>query len=508
MTDTATTWQNRIIGSGTERPDQLLANPMNFRLHPKVQQEALEAILREVGWVQDVIVNRTTGHILDGHLRVELALRKNQEVPIKYIEVSEAEEKLLLVSFDPISAMATQDNETLNSLMRNIIETTDYADILGTIHDLPDLEGDQRDEARKSLVERFLAPPFSVLDTKQGYWRNRKEKWLALGIKSEVGRDDCLTYAESSQPPEVYEFKNDIEKKLGRKMSWEEFAEQYPEKIRLTGTSIFDPVLCEIAYSWFAPAGAEILDPFAGGSVRGIVAGWLGHQYTGIELRKEQVEANRDNWADILTMSADPGTAHWINADSRMMDDHLDTGQQFDLIFSCPPYADLEVYSNDPADISTMDYPAFLEAYRDIIAKAARRLKPNRFAVWVVGEVRGKDGRYLGFVQDTIKAFEDAGLRYYNEVVLLTAIGSNAIRASGMFTTSRKLAKGHQNVLVFSSDSEEKAAKALFKAKKQVTPSHETIIVFSNGSEKEAAAEFGEPKNIDLEAIALESMES
>ena len=43
-------------------------------------------------------------------------------------------------------------------------------------------------EARKTLAERFIIPPFSVFDTRQGYWQQRKRQWLALGIKSELGR--------------------------------------------------------------------------------------------------------------------------------------------------------------------------------------------------------------------------------------------------------------------------------------------------------------------------------
>lgn len=63
-------WQNRIVGAGTEKASALVANPHNWRLHPKKQQETLATVLAEVGWVQDVIVNRTTGRLVDGHLRV------------------------------------------------------------------------------------------------------------------------------------------------------------------------------------------------------------------------------------------------------------------------------------------------------------------------------------------------------------------------------------------------------------------------------------------------------
>jgi DNA modification methylase len=208
-----------------------------------------------------------------------------------------------------------------------------------------------------------------------------------------------------------------------------------------TGTSIFDPVLCELAYTWFCPPNGAVLDPFAGGSVRGIVAAVLGRKYTGIDLRPEQIEANEAQAAAIVP----DNLPRWIVGDSR----EAMPNEQFDLVFSCPPYADLEVYSDDPRDISTMDYPAFMAAYRDIVAGAVQRLRNDRFACFVVGDVRDKKGMYYNFVSDTIAAFQDAGARLYNEAILVTAVGSLPIRVGKQFESGRKLGKTHQNVLVF-----------------------------------------------------------
>ena len=395
-----------------------------------------------------------------------------------------------------------------------------------------------------------------------------------------------------------------------------------------SGTSIFDPVLCEIAYRWFCPPGGLILDPFAGGSVRGIVAAKLGRRYVGCDLSARQVEANRVQWEDIggpaavgvdddqppaakpelpqqhvaveapagvviatetstdvvrdmmrlkgpyvkagimaplhggalkggvvdgcvitarsgdqflgyvwwatrvkthrivvvniattrdvpgvgcalldrvvtiarergvpaveldvaekndesiawyerrgfvrLTATAGklrmrlavPGVAadapafvvsgassapRWLNIDSRTIDT-VCADVDADLVFTCPPYYDLEVYSDDPADLSTMAYADFRAAYSEIIGKACARLRPDSFACVVVGEVRDRAGHYVDFVGDTVQAFRDAGLAYYNEAILITAAGSLPIRAGKQFSASRKLGKTHQNVLVF-----------------------------------------------------------
>lgn len=121
MAPQAVEWRNRIVGVGEEDPEQLLANPRNFRMHPKSQQDALLGVLEEVGVVQDVLVNRVTGHLVDGHLRVTLALRTGQPaIPVKYIEVSEAEEALILATLDPIAAMAQADAQKLDELLREV----------------------------------------------------------------------------------------------------------------------------------------------------------------------------------------------------------------------------------------------------------------------------------------------------------------------------------------------------------------------------------------------------
>lgn len=300
--------------------------------------------------------------------------------------------------------------------------------------------------ARASLAERFLLAPFTVLNARDGNWQTRKRAWLGLGLCSELGRANGLAFADSAQPPEVYQAKNAYEAKLGRTVSWQDFLAANPEARSQAGTSIFDPVLCELVYRWFCPEGGVVLDPFAGGSVRGIVAAWTDRQYVGCELREEQVTANRQQW-QALDDAQHPAPV-WHCGDSRQIARHA-PDVVADLLFSCPPYADLEVYSDDPADLSTLAYPDFVAAYRDIIAASLALLKPDRFACFVVGDVRDGRGLYRNFVSDTVAAFQDAGARLYNEAILVTQAGSLAIRVGKQFTHSRKLGKTHQNVLVF-----------------------------------------------------------
>lgn len=224
-----------------------------------------------------------------------------------------------------------------------------------------------------------------------------------------------------------------------------------------TGVSVFDPTLTELMYKWFCPNGGSIIDPFAGGSVRGIVAAELGFNYFGCDLSKRQIEANKKQ-AEEICKGKKP---RWVNDDSKNILKHTKE-EKFDFLFTCPPYGHLEVYSDNQADISNMDYPSFKSAYREIIQKSCQSLKDNSFACIVIGEFRDKKtGNYVNFHGDTIQAFLDAGLAYYNEIILVTAIGSLPLRAGRIFASTRKIGKTHQNILVFCKGNPKKACEGL-----------------------------------------------
>lgn len=269
------------------------------------------------------------------------------------------------------------------------------------------------------LREKYGEVPVSILNTTTGHWINRKRRWIALGLKSELGREKLLG------------FSNTVNSKQGGDDNKK-------------GISVFDPTLTELMYNWFCVEKGNILDPFAGGSVRGIVANYLGFNYTGIELRKEQVENNREQGLNILAVNNQP---QWYVGDSEKVLNEL--MPEYDLIFSCPPYADLEVYSDLKEDLSNMSYEDFKIKYRSIIELSIKKLKPKCYAIFVVGEVRDKKGYYLDFVGDTKRAFLDCGMKFYNEMILQNNIGSAAIRVPRIFEASKKIVKVHQNVLVF-----------------------------------------------------------
>jgi len=317
----------------------------------------------------------------------------------------------------------------------------------------------------QGLRDTYGQPPFSVLDARQGPWQARKRKWLALGIQSEIGRgDNLLNFSETTKLKKknygvaiVGEIARDIDyyrnkeaKKTGKGMSLQtNIGEKFNRKLT-TGTSIFDPVLCELMYNWFCPEAGDVLDPFCGGSVRGVVAGFLGHEYTGFDLSKEQVLSNDFQLNHQINLGGciNP-LPKWICDDSSNMFNYIED-REFDFVFSCPPYGNLEVYSDDPRDISNKSYEKFLTQYDLIISKACQKLKTNRFACFVVANFRDKTtGFYHDFVGDTVYSFKQAGLNFYNEIILVNSIGTLPIRVGKQFKKFRKVGKTHQNILVF-----------------------------------------------------------
>jgi len=114
-------WKNRIVGYEEKDPAELKANPLNWRTHPKNQEKALEGVLDEVGLVQNIVFNKATGHLIDGHLRVELAIKQKQEkVPVTMVELTEDEERLILATLDPLGAMANANADKLQELIAQV----------------------------------------------------------------------------------------------------------------------------------------------------------------------------------------------------------------------------------------------------------------------------------------------------------------------------------------------------------------------------------------------------
>jgi hypothetical protein len=305
------------------------------------------------------------------------------------------------------------------------------------------------------LAERYGSVPFSLMDQRSGPWQTRKRMWLRSGMASGDGREQRLTYdSASGRVPDYYAQKTAAEQRVGRTLTHAEFEQDHlrdhhPETTVGGGTSQFDPVLAELAIRWWSPAGGLVLDPFAGGSVRGVVAASMGRQYLGTDVRQEQIDANDQKAGELIQRGWQPDhLPMWMLGDARSCDTMLGD-RHADMVLTCPPYADLEVYSEQPDDISTLDYDDFIAAHHASLAAAHRGLRDDAFAVWVISDLRDRSGAYRGLVADTIRAAGEIGLALHNEIILIAPVGSLAVRCARPFESSRKVGRTHQQVLVF-----------------------------------------------------------
>jgi hypothetical protein len=759
----------------------LRLDPRNARRHDERNLKAIQDSLTAFGQQKPLVVT-PEGLILAGNGTWEAAKRLGwPEIAVTVSRLDPEVGRAYSVADNRTAELALWDEEELATALRELQAASlplpgwDAEELAALIGE-PVLPGTGGGEEQKvTLQERFLVPPFSVFDARQGYWQARKRAWLALGIQSEIGRGEGVTWGDSEQMREAtlnyYRKENNgllgysaqvrspsnaapggslrpattlgangktqrgdgagkpftgqtASLKGGKTFSTtlHPYDGAAPEGDRMghtaasvavmelaggfrashqSGTSIFDPVLCEIAYRWFCPPGGNILDPFAGGSVRGIVAARLGRAYTGIDLREEQIQANLAQWALIgggnpppvfspvprveecngyrivrddetpggskvrallavlptlpheevvyaspaygfaqvalalaaratgkratiftaqratlhpctvaaqeagarielvphgylstvqaaarkycvaqgaalipfglddpayITVLAEVATAtgeepeevwcvagsgvlaralrqawpqarlcvvtlgrkpelpmenvtvyaapeafeaeaklpppfpscthydakawrffrenaspgalfwnvagapdtaqlpapppQWLVGDSTALDTLLPPEATYDFLFTCPPYGDLERYSDDPRDISTLPHEEFLTAYRRIIHLSMQRLKEDRFAAICIGDIRDERGNYRNLVSATIDAFQESGATLYNEAILVTVAGSLPLRAGIPFKTSRKLGKTHQNVIFFCKGDARKATEA------------------------------------------------
>lgn len=302
--------------------------------------------------------------------------------------------------------------------------------------------------ANASLNDRFVVPPFSILDTRKGYWQARKKMWRELIGDMGESRNDTLIQSPEIKYKDLYQRTRKHREELG--LSFKDYLEKYvPDdvkereagKVLSAGVSLLDPVMAELVCRWFGLESCKSFDCFAGDSVFSYVSAHLGNEFVGIELRPEQAQLNNERTEGMA--------ARYICDDGQNVAKHINADSQ-DLLFSCPPYFDLEHYSDLENDASNQkSYNDFIQILHNAFTAAIGCLKENRFAVIVVGDVRDKStGFYYDFCGDIKRIFKDGGMSLYNEIILIETGASTALRAS-RYMESRKVAKMHQNILVF-----------------------------------------------------------
>ncbi len=123
LPETIGPYRNRIIGLRVMPVGELLDHPENWRRHPQAQLEALEASLRQIGFIDVIRYNEPTGRIFDGHARKGLLDDPATPVLVLVTDLDEDEERVALATFDHITQLATADQAALEALLRRVQET-------------------------------------------------------------------------------------------------------------------------------------------------------------------------------------------------------------------------------------------------------------------------------------------------------------------------------------------------------------------------------------------------
>lgn len=422
----------------------------------KISKESMEQLVKSITDNPDyfearpIILSDRTGElvIIAGNQRYKAAKKIGlKQVPTFLLSGLTEEREREIVIRDNVS-----NGEWDNDILRDAWGECPLEDWGVSVSWKDESIGNQEDKVGEvKLRDKFGIPPFSIFDARSGEWQERKREWKSvIQIKGE-SREKTLSSSLMMKFPDLYAKISKGAKDMG--ITQQEYFDNYLSEddrkkandgCYSAGVSLFDPVVSEICARWFTPYdNAKIFDCFAGDCFKGLVFDKLGYEFTGIELREEQV---KENIEQVILHNA---RAKYICDDGRNVLKHIPEKSQ-DLLFSCPPYFDLEVYSDREDDASNQkDYDSFFSILAKAYTDALKCLKDNRFIVIVVGDVRSKrDGAYYDFVGDVKKLFIAQGVKLWNDIVLVENIGAAAIRANNPMKT-RKVVKTHQNILVF-----------------------------------------------------------
>ena len=343
-----------------------------YENNPRNNDGAVEAVaksIKEFGFKVPLVIDKD-GEIAAGHTRLKAAKELGfEEVPcIIADDLTPEQVKAFRLADNKVGELAFWDIELLNLELEELdLEELDF-EMADFGFEIPDVNPSktiwdkiEENPLDSRLADSFIEPPFSILDTRQGRWVDRNRLWKERGIKGYEGRGDNLTFTT------------------------------YLSSNTLSTTSVFDPTLTELMYLWFGKENMNIIDPFTGGITRGGVASLLGHSYTGFDIRREQLDANKEI---AIANNIPLNNINWVLDDSVNINKYVEDETQ-DLLFTCPPYFNLEVYSDLENDISNMDYDGFKEQYSKILTNSYKTLKENSFAIIVLSDVRDKQGEYL-----------------------------------------------------------------------------------------------------------------
>lgn len=202
--------------------------------------------------------------------------------------------------------------------------------------------------------------------------------------------------------------------------------------------SVFNPHLAQMMLAAYAPIRGKIYDPFGGGGTRGYIATKMGYDYTGVEIREEEYHRVLEQmkiWDINFKFILNDSTEFLPN-------------DKFDFIYSCPPYYDLEVYSNLEKDLSNAkSYNQYLQLLNKVLKNCYKVLKKDCFALFVVGNFRNKKGELEHLNGDFVNIAKSIGFKFWDELIYMGA-SNVALTRCGKFEKNRKSVRMHEYIIV------------------------------------------------------------
>jgi len=175
--------RDRIKEFRRVRASELLPNPKNWRTHPEKQRDALRGVLAEIGYADALLVRELPDgqyQLIDGHLRAETT--PEVSVPVLVLDVDENEADKILLSHDPLSALAVPDKDRLSELVQSCeFESPQIAEMLDALKREAELEtlpwGKPGDTPETDIPELFqvVVECSSEEEQQTMYERMRKE---------------------------------------------------------------------------------------------------------------------------------------------------------------------------------------------------------------------------------------------------------------------------------------------------------------------------------------------
>lgn len=428
----------------------LIPDPENAREHDDKSVQAIAASLSKFGQRKPIVVRNNVVIAGNGTLAAATSLGWEEIETVSADDLDDTDATAFAIADNRTSELSNWDSDALSDMMTKIASAPDVAlEVTGFASEAEahKVSGKKKgSKSRPTLADQFIAPPLSVLDGRRGYWQDRRKAWRAAGIIDQ----------ESAPQVTPHMYITDYYEKLESGMSAEEIEAEFaasggrpPEEASRKNLS--DPVLAELMVRWFSAPGDKVIDCCVGDGIRAAVTAVLGREYMGIAEPADNCEAVLEMYSavkqHVTQMPSDLARRFSSVHEPKFSKDLIPDGP-YQLGIVCPPMPNMR-RRKDPSRFSEMSYHDWYARLIQGSRAIYERLDDHALCACVITEPRFKDGLQPGTLSQYGVDMNAIGFVPMNECVVLSPVGSAAIRAKKDFLAGRKLTRTHSHLLVF-----------------------------------------------------------